>query len=527
MNKFILLLSAAGLLTKSGITNTAPATPAKPIIAWMSESYDIQGDAAVFDLTWNMWWGVNGEHWKVLQNDQLIYVESIVASSSLSAQTATKTLTVNTAGTYEFSVQLCNGVGNDEICTNSDSKTVTIQHVTDPVAPNPPPPVDPTDPVAPSDPVVINISTLNAMEQALTDTQAMQQVKRSIRTLANAEVELIQPGRSANPINVKRIEAIINASDWDYLFPYRAAEYSYTNLLQAVGKFPAFCGGYDDGRDADLICRKSLATAFAHFTQETGGHTSHWEVPEWRQGLHWLREMGWTEQMRNGYNSECNPDTWQGQTWVCGTFPDGSYKSYFGRGAKQLSYNYNYGPFSDAMFGTTRTLLDHPELVADTWLNLASAIFFYIYPQPPKPSMIHVIDGTWQPNDHDIENGLEPGFGVTTQIINGGVECGGSVEVQQSLNRISYYQNFAPYLQVEIPANEVLGCKGMKQYDAQGSGALSIYWEQDWSWSSETPDGKSYACQLVIYQTPFSAFKEGDYAKCVEHFFDVIIDYEH
>jgi len=51
-----------------------------------------------------------------------------------------------------------------------------------------------------------------------------------------------------------------------------------------------------------------------------------------------------------------------------------------------------------------------------------------MYPQPPKPSMMHVIDGTWQPNARDLANGLVPGFGVTTQIINGGVECGGSTE---------------------------------------------------------------------------------------------------
>jgi len=290
-----------------------------------------------------------------------------------------------------------------------------------------------------------------------------------------------------------------------------------------VGKFPDFCGDYHDGRDAEAICRKSLVTMFAHFTQETGGHTSHWDVEEWRQGLYWLRESGWTEEMRGGYNSECNPALWQGQTWPCGTFSEGEFKSYFGRGAKQLSYNYNYGPFSEAMFGDVRVLLDHPEKVADTWLNLASAVFFYVYPQPPKPSMLHVIDGTWQPNTQDIENGLVSGFGVTTQVINGGVECGGSVEVQQSLNRMSYYQSFSQYLNVPVPNDEVLGCKGMKPFDADGSGALLIYWERDWSWSAATPDGQSYACQLVGYQTPFSAFKEGDYVQCVDHHFDVDI----
>ena len=87
-------------------------------------------------------------------------------------------------------------------------------------------------------------------------------------------------------------------------------------------------------------------------------------------------------------------------------------------------------------------------------------------------------DGTWQPNDRDISNGLTTGFGVTTQIINGGVECGGSVEVAQSVNRISYYKSFAEYLGVEVPADEVLGCKGMKSFDEDGAGAVKIYWEQ-------------------------------------------------
>ena len=80
-------------------------------------------------------------------------------------------------------------------------------------------------------------------------------------------------------------------------------------------------------------------------------------------------------------------------------FP-GSWKKYYGRGAKQLSYNFNYGPFSDAMFGTVTRLLENPDLVASTWLNLASATWFYAYPQPPKPSMLHVIDGTWQVSCH-------------------------------------------------------------------------------------------------------------------------------
>lgn len=373
------------------------------------------------------------------------------------------------------------------------------------------------------EPYTMKASDLAKKEQELTNFPLMQSVKETIRTLDNASVELIEPGRAANPENVKRVEGIVKASDWEYLFPLRAQAYTYSNFLKAVGKFPALCQTYNDGRDSDAICRKELATMFAHFAQETGGHESWRPEAEWRQALVHVREMGWSEGQKGGYNGECNPDVWQGQTWPCGKDKDDDFLSYFGRGAKQLSYNYNYGPFSEAMYGDVRVLLDKPELVADTWLNLASAIFFFAYPQPPKPSMLQVIDGTWQPNEHDKANGLVPGFGVTTQIINGGVECGGPTEIAQSQNRIKYYKEFANYLKVPVPADEVLGCANMKQFDEYGAGALKIYWEQDWGWSADTPDGKTYACQLVGYQTPFSAFKDGDYTKCVQKFYNVNI----
>ncbi|RAY69008.1 chitinase [Enterobacter hormaechei] len=374
-----------------------------------------------------------------------------------------------------------------------------------------------------SEPYTMKASDLAKKEKELTNFPLMTSVKETIRTLDNAQVEMIEPGRTANPENVKRVEGIVKASDWEYLFPLRAQAYTYSNFLKAVGKFPALCKTYDDGRDSDAICRKELATMFAHFAQETGGHESWRPEAEWRQALVHVREMGWSEGQKGGYNGECNPDVWQGKTWPCGKDKDGDFLSYFGRGAKQLSYNYNYGPFSEAMYGDVRTLLDKPELVADTWLNLASAIFFFAYPQPPKPSMLQVIDGTWQPNDHDKANGLVPGFGVTTQIINGGVECGGPTEIAQSQNRIKYYKEFANYLKVPVPANEVLGCANMKQFDEYGAGALKIYWEQDWGWSPDTPNGSTYACQLVGYQTPFSAFKDGDYTKCVQKNYKVNI----
>ncbi|AZZ94276.1 chitin-binding protein [Hahella sp. KA22] len=367
-------------------------------------------------------------------------------------------------------------------------------------------------------------SALDAAEAGLTDTPQFNKVKDSVKTLDNAQVEAIVPGAASNPANVKRVESIMSSTQFEETFPQRHESYTYTRFLRAVGKFKGFCSTYDDGRDSDAICRKSLATMFAHFTQETGGHDGNSSIPQWRQGLVFVREAGCDANNSGcGYNAECSPDTWQGKTWPCGKDASGDYLKYFGRGAKQLSYNYNYGPFSQAMYGDVRVLLNDPEKVADTWLNLASAVFFFVYPASPKPSMLHVVDGTWTPNAHDAQLGIKPGFGATTNIINGGIECGHGYEKPQSVNRIDYYRNHAQALNVAIGANEELGCKDQKSFDTQGSGALQVYWDQDWGYYPDMPEGKSFACKLVGYQTPYFALAQGDYRSCVENFFDVTV----
>jgi chitodextrinase len=372
----------------------------------------------------------------------------------------------------------------------------------------------------------ISQKELEEKENQLLSGTGIEQIRESIRTLDNAAVEKIKPGSQDNPPNVQRVEEIVSAQTWDFFFPHRDPAYTYDNFLKAVGKFPVLCGDVQGGGDANAICRKTLATMFAHFTQETGEHAPVSDVGQWQQGLHWVREMGLTENDYDKYTgATCDSNTWQGKVWPCATDDKGNKLSYFGRGAKQLSYNFNYGAFSQAMYGDVNVLLKQPQLVADTWLNLASAIFFYIQPQPPKPSMQAVIDGSWQPNERDLADGLVPGFGVTTQIINGGVECGGSEEIQQSQNRISYYREFAKQLGVPVPGDEVLGCKGMKQFSDTGSAAKAIFWVKDDSWVASNPGGRSYACQLSTWQdSSYTALNKGDYAKCVQDKFpDAVI----
>ena len=387
-------------------------------------------------------------------------------------------------------------------------------------------------------------------------------IRQAQQVLPDSQVNLITPGRAANPGNVRLLESIIDEAKFNQLFPVRNVAYTYTNLLKAVGKFPAYCAVYQDGRDSEAICRKMLATTFAHFVQETGGNSPgmtpaiamadaahnnpvlatmnpNQTIPTHRQALWYLREISYTEATSRNAYTECFLGAGSPIFSIftpCGQDAQGQYYSYFGRGAKQLSWNYNYGQFSKSLYGDPNILLDDPARVADTWLNFASAIWFAVYPQSPKPPMTWVVDGTWQPNAVDAANGMSPGFGATIEIINGGLECGnGGAEKSQVVNRIAAYRAWAGELGVPIPANEQLGCANSNGFVAGSAAATKTYLDMDWSWNPTNASGKSYKCQLVSYQTPFSLANEGDYKACVDYFFrgqvvhnnKVVIDNSH
>jgi len=294
-------------------------------------------------------------------------------------------------------------------------------------------------------------------------------LRKSTCTRSNKIIETIEPLRPDNPKNVQIVEKILSASKFKEYFPKANKAYTYTNFLKAVGKFPSICTEV-------AICKKTLATIFAHFQQETAG-------------LIYLEEIA-----KSNYCA-----TWS--AWVRKAYPCHPGKQYYGRGSKQLSWNYNYGAFSVAMFGKTSVLLENPELVADTWLNFASAFWFYVSPQPPKPSMQHVVDGTWQPNDEERSAGRVPGFGATIMVINGGLECG-SPSDPRSLNRQKHYKQYCEMLGVPIKPEERLDCAGMGQFSASGSANPAIYWEPDQN------------CKLVRWQTAFTALVEGQHEEC-------------
>lgn len=279
------------------------------------------------------------------------------------------------------------------------------------------------------------------------------------------------PGRPGNPANVLVLESVLSPAQFSQFFPRAHPAYTYTNLLRAVAKFPAICEQPD-------ICRRTLANMFAHFQQETAG-------------LVYLREIN-----KSNYCA-----TWT--AWVVSAYPCTPGKQYYGRGAKQLSWNYNYGAFSLAMYGDSSVLLKNPDLVADTWLNFASGIWFFVTPQPPKPSMLSLVDGSWQPNDEDKARGLRAGLGATTMAINGEIECGNRAgNNRASQNRQTAYKRFSAELSVDI-VGEKLDCVDMKPFNEKGSSNPAIYW---------APETR---CRLVRWQTAFPALLEGEHSRCL------------
>ena len=95
----------------------------------------------------------------------------------------------------------------------------------------------------------------------------------------------------------------------------------------------------------------------------------------------------------------------------------------------QLSWNYNYGMFSN-IFGSSTydgklRLLKDPDMVArEGNVAMAAALWFFMTPQDPKPSMHDVMIGNYKPNAIDSSKNFKASFATTINILNGGLECG-------------------------------------------------------------------------------------------------------
>ena len=112
-------------------------------------------------------------------------------------------------------------------------------------------------------------------------------------------------------------------------------------------------------------------------------------------------------------------------------------------------------------------LLNNPDLVAtDSIISFKTAIWFWMTPQSPKPSCHDVITGNWNPSSADVAAGRFPGYGTTTNIINGGLECGQGWN-ERVEGRIGFYKRYCDFFGVGYGDN--LDCYNQRPF---GNGLL-------------------------------------------------------
>ncbi|TXG64988.1 hypothetical protein EZV62_011982 [Acer yangbiense] len=126
--------------------------------------------------------------------------------------------------------------------------------------------------------------------------------------------------------------------------------------------------------------------------------------------------------------------------------------------------NYNYQKCGQAIGAD---LINNPDLLTtNAVISFKSAFWFWMTPQSPKPSCHDVITGIWQPSAADQSAGRVPGYGVITNIINGGLECGHGQDSRVD-DRIGYYKRYCDILGVGYGNN--LDCYGQRPF---GNGLL-------------------------------------------------------
>ena len=214
--------------------------------------------------------------------------------------------------------------------------------------------------------------------------------------------------------------------------------YTYNAFLAAAKSFPAFATtGSTDVR------KREVAAFLAQTSHETTGGWPTAPDGPYAWGYCFKKEQGAT-------SDYCSPSQ---------LYPCAPGKKYFGRGPIQISYNYNYGAAGKAI-GVD--LLRNPDLVtSDATVAFKTALWFWMTPQSPKPSSHDVITGRWSPSSTDKAAGRMPGYGVITNIINGGVECGKGQESHVA-DRIGYYKRYCDLLGVSYGDN--LDCYNQKPF---------------------------------------------------------------
>ncbi|XP_006662017.1 chitinase 8 [Oryza brachyantha] len=228
------------------------------------------------------------------------------------------------------------------------------------------------------------------------------------------------------------VGSIITQEVYDSMLPNRdnslcpaSGFYTYDAFIAAADSFPAF--GTSGG--SDELNKRELAAFFGQTSHETTGGTK-----------------GSSDQFQWGYcfKEEINKAT---------------SPPYYGRGPIQLTGQSNYQAAGDFL---GLDLVGNPDLVStDAVVSFKTALWFWTTAQGNKPSCHDVILGQWTPSPDDDAAGRVPGYGVITNIINGGIECGVGPN-DANVDRIGYYQRYCDMLAVGYGDN--LDCYNQRNF---------------------------------------------------------------
>ncbi|KIH43309.1 hypothetical protein ANCDUO_26688, partial [Ancylostoma duodenale] len=155
----------------------------------------------------------------------------------------------------------------------------------------------------------------------------------------------------------------------------------------------------------------------------------------------------------------------------------------------------------------------------DPPLAMLASLWFYMTPQPPKPSMHSIVIGDWRQSAKNRRAGFSgPIFGPTSLVINN--ECGGEDAEEPGgpgeSRRIKAFKWFCNYFGVPAGSERSLSCKGKAvphkaRYSSSenicSSGMLDNFdavqhnysWQPDWGnmWRSAACD-----CEPAQYGGP-------------------------
>ena len=321
-------------------------------------------------------------------------------------------------------------------------------------------------------------------------------------------------------------------------------KYSYAAFLTAVNSYPSYCGiksvsnNFSKDYTLEDICALQLSTTFAHFAQET-------------EFLTWPGEKGAWEVLPEGmtyaeaqYGSTCaftgTSADWTAEAFPCATEPvtitdpnpngfgtQTGLPMYKGRGSKQTTWNYNYGPASRTIYGydDQETLLNNPSKIYEKKAIFTAGLEFGNTVRSPKPAMDWLPTGLWEPTQADIEAGNTNQFQTTINVINGGIECSGANNDHNGPDRrIASFFAFNQELNVPSSLSEsfqsskttnggtdyVDNCKG----DGDFKGEFPLTWALG-GWSGSASSGGQPTIETQD-NSPFYVKFPGDYYRTLE-----------